>query len=866
MSKSSSRMRSRMRSYWRPVLLTVALVYCVGTAISAVLSSPTITTIAGGGSPASGNGDYGPATSARLTNPVDVAVDASGNVYIADIAVFVGQDGFKVRKVDTAGIITTVAGNGDNVYNGDGIAATSAAISVKGIAVDAGGNLYIADAHNQRIRKVAPNGMISTVAGNGTSGFTGDGGQAKNATLSFPADVAIDAAGNLYVLDAFNVRVRRVGADGIIRTVAGNGQSGFSGDGGAATQASFSDPRGIAIDAAGNLFIADHGNDRVRRVTPAGIISTFAGGGRFRSDPVAANSVLFNPTGVAVDARGNVYISEFNNLVRIVSPNGIVQIAAGQFNDTTFGSEGAPWGFAGDGGPADQALLYEPMNLALDAQQNLYVADGRNGRVRKVAQYATPRTPAGVDAFRPYQANPVGSFTQHVAVADVTGDGRDDALLTTSAWPGFGVEPDNDMRLWVFVQRPDGTLAPPLKYAYPSDGIRAGTGLATADLDRDGFKDVFVGTLYGVAIFRGNPGGVSNAVLSAGVGNAQGVNSIAAMDVDRDGHIDIVTLGCCRPEGGSSTFDTFGMTVHYGNGAGGIARKVLYPSGPEVGGNLKAVDMNRDGIPDLIKTWSASPNGGVDVMLHNGVAGFRAPIRVTAVSQSGLSGAYAVGDFDHDGLRDIILSRRGNAPHASYVHFRQNAQGHFDQVRDWRAFDLPDELLAADMDGDARDDLLVVHGGWSSIGYHQQTDTGLDTEVKNLTVQSGNPRLPALAVGDLDADGCKDIAMADYNYGLIVMHGKRCVTSAEGSRPLLPWKPAGPATGPSGTLGAYSAGPPYVARVRPPATTSMYRRIVNALPDAFAGNVFRADLLYGAAGLFAFFFGLLWFMHIYRRK
>lgn len=865
MSKSMARPHLWIRSYWRPASLMLVLAYIAGTAISAVLSSPVIITIAGGGA---GNGDSGPATSARLSRPVDVAVDGAGNVYIADVPMFVGQNGFKVRKVDTAGNISTVAGNGDSIYNGDGIAAISAGISVRGIAVDASGNLYIADAQNFRIRKVAPNGLISTAAGNGTTGFTGDGGQAKNAALSFPTDVAIDAVGNLYILDAYNLRVRRVGTDGIIRTVAGNGNSGFDGvgDGSAATQASFADMSGIAVDAAGNLYIADRGDNRVRRVTPAGIISTFAGGGRFRSDPVAANSKLFSPTGVAVDARGNVYISEFNNLVRIVSPNGIMQVAAGQFNDTPFGNEGAQWGFSGDGGPADQALLYEPMNLALDAQQNLYIADARNGRVRKVAQFATPRTPAGVDAFRPYEAKIVGSFTQHVAVADVTGDGRDDALLTTSSWSGMGAEPDNDMRLWLFVQRPDGTLAPPLKYVYPSDGTRAGTGLATADLDRDGYMDVFVGTLYGVAIFRGNAGGLSNAILSQGVGNAQGVTSIAAMDVDRDGHRDIVTLGCCRPEGGSSTFDTFGMTVHYGNGAGGISRKVLHPTGPEVGSNLKAVDMNRDGIPDLIKTWSAPPNGGVDVMLHNGIEGFRAPIRVTAVVQNGLSGAYAVGDFDHDGLRDIILSRRGNVPTASYVHFRQDAQGHFDQVRDWRAFDSPDELLAADMNGDARDDLLVVHGGWSSIGYHQQTDTGLEIEVKNFTPQYGNPRLPALAVGDLNGDGCKDMAMADYNYGLIVMHGKRCVTSAEGSRPLLPWKPAGPATDAFDTVGAHSARPPHIARVGAPATTSMYRRIVNVLPDAFAGNISRASLLFGGAGFFAFLFGLLRFMQIHRRK
>ncbi len=868
MSKSVSQVRNWKRSYGVLLLLVPVVAYFAGTAISAALSSPVITTIAGGGSPASGNGDSGPATGARLSNPVDVAVDASGNVYIADVAVFVGQDGFKVRKVDTAGNITTVAGNGDNSYNGDGIAATSAGISIKGIAVDGSGNLYIADAHNQRVRRVAPNGLISTVAGNGTSDFSGDGGQARNARLNFPSDVATDTAGNLYILDAFNLRVRRVGIDGVIRTIAGNGQYGFSGDGGPAIQASFANPTGIAVDASGNVLVADQGNNRVRRITPAGIISTFAGGGRFRSDPVAANSVLFNPTGVATDARGNVYISELNNLVRVVSAGGIMQVAAGQFNDTTFGNAGAQWGFAGDGGPADQALLYEPLNLALDAQQNLYIADSRNGRIRKVSQVPTPPTPAGVDAFRPYQANVVGSFTQHVAVADVTGDGRDDALLTTTSWGYIAAEPDNDMRLWVFVQRPDGTLAAPLKYPYLGDGAggRSGTGLATADLDRDGFMDVIVGTLNGVAIFRGNAAGVSNAVVSEGVENAQSVTSVAVMDVDRDGRRDIVTLGCCRAEGGTSPFDGYGMTVHYGNGAGGISRKILYPTGQQVGGNLKAIDMNRDGIPDLIKSWGEYQSGGVDVMLHNGVDGFRPPIRLGAVAQTGMSGAYAVGDFNHDGLRDVILSRGGNAPQASYVHFRQDAQGQFTQIRDWRAFDSPDELLGADMDGDARDDLLVVHGGWSSIGYHQQTDMGLDIEVKNLTVQSGNPRLPALAVGDLNGDGCKDVAMADYNYGLIVMHGKKCVIAREGSRALLPRKPVVPV---SGTFTASTAQPVLSSQhgnPQMPAMTRLYRSVANGLPQIFNGGYPRSSLMVGSAGLFGLFFGLWWLVQMRFRK
>ena len=785
-----------------------SLVAIGGFAVSAT-SVPIISTVAGGGA-GPGNGDLGPAVNAVLTNPVDVAIDASGNLYISDIPVYVGQDGFKVRRVDAAGIITTVAGNGSSTYNGDGISATSAGIDTAGIAVDGAGNLFIADRGNHRIRKVGPNGVISTVAGNGASGFAGDGGQARNAKLYLPSDVAVDSAGNLFILDRFNERVRRVGVDRIIRTVAGNGQYGFSGDGGAATAASFADPQGIAIDRSGNLFIADYGNDRIRRVTPAGTISTIAGGGPFRSDPVATSMKLLHPHGVAVDARGNVYIAEMNNLVRVVSPDGIIKVVVGQYNDTTFGNEGAPWGFAGDGGPADQALIYDPLNLALDKNDNLFIADSRNGRVRKVTTVPTSVTPAGLNAFDPYRSYPAGSFTLHVAIADVTGDGREDALLTTGTWGGPYAEPANDFKVLLFVQKADGTLAPPLRYGFSGDPAgRSGSGLATGDLDRDGFMDVVVGTLDGVAIFRGNPGGLSSGVVSAGVTDAEAVTSVALLDVDRDGNLDIATLGCCRSEGGTSFEDKYGMTVHYGDGHGAISRKVFFASatGAEVGGNLKAFDVNRDGLPDLTRTWNGQQTGGVELLLHSPGDGFNPPVRLGPSTPGWVGAAYAIGDFNDDGLNDFMLSREGNAPDAKYIYLRQDARGLFPQLREWSAYDSPQELISADMNNDGMDDLLVVHGGWSSIGYHEQTWQGLGPEIKYYTVQSGNPSSPAIAVGDLNGDHCKDIAMADYNYGLVVMNGKHCLTIMHDSPAPVPHPPSSWVTAP-GLPATPSSAPP----------------------------------------------------------
>ncbi|MEI6821811.1 MAG: T9SS type A sorting domain-containing protein, partial [Bacteroidota bacterium] len=311
--------------------------------------------------------------------PQGVALDASGNIYIADFY------NYRIRKVTAStGIITTVAGNGITYgYSGDGGAATSAELSYpQGVALDASGNIYIADQNNQRVRKVtASTGIISTVAGNGTTGFTGDGGAATSAELYYPTGVALDASGNIYIADIFNQRIRKVTAStGIITTVAGNGTSGFAGDGGAATSAELYYPTGVALDASGNIYIADYGNNRIRKVTAStGIITTVAGNGTsgFAGDESAATSAeLYNPTRVAIDASGNIYIADYLNqrIRKVTASTGIITTVAG--NGTT--------GFTGDGGAATSAELYYPTGVALDASGNIYIADQSNQRVRKV--------------------------------------------------------------------------------------------------------------------------------------------------------------------------------------------------------------------------------------------------------------------------------------------------------------------------------------------------------------------------------------------------------------------------------------------------------------------------------------------------
>lgn len=339
-----------------------------------------ITTIAGGGnSNTYGVGDGGPAVQAKLYGPSGMEVDAVGNLYIADTS------NQRIRKVDDAGIITTIAGkDGWGGYDGDGGPAVKASLqSPTNLAMDAAGNLYIADYNNHRIRKVDTNGIITTVAGNGIYGYSGDGGPAVQAKLYGPISIAVDSAGNLYIADLLNNRVRKVSVTGIVTTVAGTGSYGWSGDGGPALQAKLYHPYDVAVDAAGNLYIADYGINRVRKVDTSGRITTVAGNrsyGVSGDGGPAIQATFEGPVGVTVDAAGNLYITDTDSRrVRMVDAAGIVTTVAGNGN----------WGYDGDDGPAVQATFASPSHVAVDPSGNLYIADSGNQRVRKVTIIST---------------------------------------------------------------------------------------------------------------------------------------------------------------------------------------------------------------------------------------------------------------------------------------------------------------------------------------------------------------------------------------------------------------------------------------------------------------------------------------------
>jgi sugar lactone lactonase YvrE len=342
-------------------------------------NSPNIYTFAGDGITGAG-GDGGLATAGELNAPWYTSLDAAGNLYIAD------TDNDRIQKVDGAtGIITTVAGTGVAGYNGDGELATSAQIAYPyGVVSDAAGDLYISDGGNVRIRRVdAATGIISTVAGNGNSGFSGDGGPATDAEIDGNVGLTLDAFGDIYFADVADYRVRRVdGETGIITTVAGTGTKGFNGDGGPATKAELSDPFTVLLDAAGNLLIADEGNSRIRKVSAStGNITTIAGNGSQgdSGDGGPATSAEFgSPFGIALDASGNLYISDLgpSRVRRVDAATGIIEPYAG--NGTV--------GFSGDGGPANLAELNTPTGLSADPKGNLYITDTVNRRIRIVGQ------------------------------------------------------------------------------------------------------------------------------------------------------------------------------------------------------------------------------------------------------------------------------------------------------------------------------------------------------------------------------------------------------------------------------------------------------------------------------------------------
>ena len=352
---------------------------CAGIFLPAMVHAQIIVTYAGNGT-SGHSGDGSPATMAELQTPSGVAVDTAGNVFITD------QNGSCIRKVSRSGIITTIAGSSHSItgYSGDMGPATDAALYwPEGLTTDVYGNVYIADQNNCVIRKVDASGIITTIAGTGTIGYSGDGGPATAALLYHPADITVDGSGNVYFVDQDNCAVRKIAAaTGFISTIAGNGSPGFAGDGGPATASKLCFPQGIACDTSGNIYVADFYNRRIRKIDLAGNISTVAGNGTtvFSGDGGPATAAgIDDASAVAVDRHGNIYLTDYYSFrIRKIDSAGIINTVAGD----------SLAGYSGDCGPATDAELNYPEGVAVDGAGNIYIADFYNHRVRMVTDSA----------------------------------------------------------------------------------------------------------------------------------------------------------------------------------------------------------------------------------------------------------------------------------------------------------------------------------------------------------------------------------------------------------------------------------------------------------------------------------------------
>ncbi len=351
-------------------MLRFLLITCILLNCAFVKGQGIISTFAGGGAV----GDGSTATAANINAPNSGVFDKHGNYYFCEISVN------KVRRISNAGIVTTVAGNGTSGFSGDNGPATQAKLwTPTGVALDTLGNLYIADGSNNRIRKVdMGTGIITTIAGDGTGAFYGDGGPATAAQISNPQDICFDRSGNLYIAEGFNYIVRKINTLGVISTFAGNGGWDTTGDGGLATAAKFKWPCAVCFDSYGNLLIADYTAFTIRKVSPGGIITRVAGngGGIYAGiDNLPATSISINPIKIGVDKYDNIFFADnYNKRLFRIDRNSIAHVEAG--NGLT--------AMSGDGIAATSSTLYFPGGIAFDSCDNIYVPEVNYGRIRKI--------------------------------------------------------------------------------------------------------------------------------------------------------------------------------------------------------------------------------------------------------------------------------------------------------------------------------------------------------------------------------------------------------------------------------------------------------------------------------------------------
>ncbi len=741
---------------WAKRLSHVALLLVsVSVASAAVPAIPIITTYAGTGydRPSDPYGNGGPATSAKLSRPSDVALDEQGNLYVVAAN--------SVRWVTPAGIISTYAGTGSSVYTGDGSQASQSGMLIGGIALDKAGNLYISDMGAHRIYKVVPDGTISVIAGLAYNpGFSGDGGDAKLAQLYKPTHLAVDGAGNLLVTDFQNSRLRKITPQGIISTIAGNGTYDLV-DGAVALDSGLGNPGAAVADHEGNIYVISFG--RVMKIDTAGRIRLHLGGGDFTHDPVASHVRLSRASGLALDKAGNLYVVELEHLVRMYSPDGYVRKVAG-----IYGSTSGDWGSSGDGGPAEEAGLNQPVDIAIDAQGNQYISDQLNHRVRKITPQPPITAPKALSMLEEPYTIPLPGPSAGVVAADINGDGRRDIISTTSASPLYEADAGNEFKLRIQLQKPDHSFGTAIEFDYPRGLPNRGGWLAPADLNSDGIDDIVLGHSEGTSWIRGT-GSSTFALLpfeSGGSLNADQAMTVA--DLNRDGKHDVITA---HNAGGGREV----LTIAYGDGAGGSTGRHMVDLAPlrtSERRTLAVGDVTGDGWPDIMDAGYS-----VHVLNNDGRGGVLPPSLLLNDRMAGV----AIGDLDQDGRADAIVSR---AYTVGMMVFLQRASTLIPPSKNHLAYSDGFESLILDINNDGHTDVVTSYG--KAVGLSAGASSGLEGEVKFPLPAPNLGRPPPLAVADIDRDGCLDVLAPAWKVGLVIYRGKNCRVRVNGDQPRVP--------------------------------------------------------------------------------
>ncbi|MGO4549541.1 FG-GAP-like repeat-containing protein [Lysobacter sp. 2RAF19] len=700
-------------------------------------TTPLVTTYAGGGdNPGSGID----ARQAKLDGVVDLAF-GGGSLYIVETQVTQQR----VVRVDANGMLWTFATRaqiGDELFFA--------------VAAAADGTVYLSS--NSRVWRVPPGGVPEVFAGNGDYTPIVEGPALATPFAGVTA-LAVDARGAVYA--ATGNRIYRIDPDRTVRRIAGTGSPTTTGDGGYALQAGMQ-VRALAVDPRGYVFFVDQ--QTVRRITPGGGIDHVTGT-RYDNDPLAGDFRVDTPRGVAIDASGNLVVAGLFSAY-LVDPRGVLKNFANSY--TADGFPGDP----GENVPALYANYGSIARIATDPAGNTYVLDDGNVRVRKITPVSAPGAfPPSARAFAPARQMRPSNLPMDAAIADVNGDGRNDVLIV-SGWSGNQPVPPLDFCVLVYLQQSNRNFATPTCSRYPPSSNGSGSSIATTDLNKDGKQDAVVGTHRGLMVFLGNANGLAAGVEVVGPAG-QGLHvQLAAMDFDRDGRTDIVA----RTAPVVSADDAGGLVVYYGNGTGGIARqRVLYATGVTLPFVVVDADRDGlPDIARLYRHFDAvagTMEQGVEIDYSNGSDGFRSQPRFPA---SDAPQKLAAGDFDGDGRIDFatvgvssytaFLMRDASG---GYVELPPVAAPRAPQY---------DRVYASDFDGDGDDDVLLSTDLVESASFaYRAQDAGVLAAPAHYAVPyDASSRYPVMAIGDVDGDGCNDIVTAGAQAGWALYRGIRC--------------------------------------------------------------------------------------------